>query len=213
MWPGRSATRSGAGTSSIEDAGRHDRALGLSRRLRIAFGKLGPTYIKLGQILSSGEGIFPPELVSRVHACCATASRRSHSTTCAASSRPSSAGRCEGIFAEFDRTPIAAASIAQVHGARLRTGEEVVVKVQRPDVAELVRRDLAVHELLRPASRRADPGRRRSPTRRRSSSCSPRRSSRSSTSASRPRTCSTSAASSQRPTSARSSSPAPIHGS
>jgi len=50
----------------------------------------------------------------------------------------------EEIFSEFDHEPIAAASIAQVHRARLLSGEEVVVKVQRPDVASLVRNDLAV---------------------------------------------------------------------
>ena len=54
------------------------------------------------------------------------------------------------MFVSFDRTPIAAASIAQVHAARLRTGEEVVVKVQRPQVAELVRHDLEAMAWLAP---------------------------------------------------------------
>jgi ubiquinone biosynthesis protein len=54
------------------------------------------------------------------------------------------------IFAEFDEQPIAAASIAQVHAARLLTGEEVVVKVQRPRVAELVRSDLRALAWLGP---------------------------------------------------------------
>ncbi len=53
-------------------------------------------------------------------------------------------------FAWFDREPIAAASIAQVHAARLITGEDVVVKVQRPRVASLVRKDLRVMAWLAP---------------------------------------------------------------
>ncbi len=54
------------------------------------------------------------------------------------------------IFSYFDRRPLAAASIAQVHVAKLRTGEDVVVKVQRPDVSTLVRRDLAAMAWLAP---------------------------------------------------------------
>ena len=56
----------------------------------------------------------------------------------------------DDVFASFDRTPIAAASIAQVHAARLRTGEEVVVKVQRPQVAPLVREDIEAMSWLAP---------------------------------------------------------------
>ena len=54
------------------------------------------------------------------------------------------------VFAEFSETPLAAASIAQVHLARLHTGEEVVVKVQRPRVATLVREDIATLSWLAP---------------------------------------------------------------
>jgi ubiquinone biosynthesis protein len=56
----------------------------------------------------------------------------------------------EATFEWFDRTPLAAASIAQVHAARLRSGEPVVVKVQRPQVADLVRKDLKVMAWLAP---------------------------------------------------------------
>jgi ubiquinone biosynthesis protein len=56
----------------------------------------------------------------------------------------------EAVFASFDRTPVAAASIAQVHAATLATGESVVVKVQRPQVASLVRRDLAAMSWIAP---------------------------------------------------------------
>ncbi len=121
----------------------------MSRRLRIAFGKLGPTYIKLGQILSSGEGIFPEEIVSQFRLLRDRVPPESFDTV-RRIVEAELAGPLDGTFAEFDRTPIAAASIAQVHGARLQTGEEVVVKVQRPDVAELVRRDLAAMSFFAP---------------------------------------------------------------
>jgi ubiquinone biosynthesis protein len=121
----------------------------ISRRLRISFGHLGPTYIKLGQIISGGEGLFPPELVAefkmlrdRVPAESFEGVRRVVETDLGRS--------LEEIFESFDRRPIAAASIAQVHPARLRTGEEVVVKVQRPQIADLVRQDLEAMAWLAP---------------------------------------------------------------
>ena len=58
--------------------------------------------------------------------------------------------RLEDVFASFDETPLAAASIAQVHAATLQTGEQVVVKVQRPTVSTLVRKDLRVMAWLAP---------------------------------------------------------------
>jgi ubiquinone biosynthesis protein len=129
--------------------GRERSRAGISRRLRLAFQALGPTYIKLGQILSSGEGIFPEELVAqfrllrdRVEAEPFDEVRRIVEGELA--------GPLESTFERFDERPIAAASIAQVHGARLRSGEEVVVKVQRPRIAELVHNDLAAMSFLAP---------------------------------------------------------------
>ena len=122
----------------------------VSRRLRRAVETLGPTYIKLGQIISSGEGLFPAELVNEFRLCRDQVPaepfdsvRRTVETDLGA--------RLGDVFAEFSPTPLAAASIAQVHLARLVTGEEVVVKVQRPQVADLVRRDLRVMSWLAPA--------------------------------------------------------------
>ena len=129
---------------------------GVSRRLRQAFVELGPTYIKLGQIISSGEGIFPEELVSefkqlrdRVPAEPFSVVRRIVEEDLG---RP-----LEAVFSSFTTTPIAAASIAQVHAATLHAdvspggGREVVVKVQRPTVASLVRRDLAAMSWIAPS--------------------------------------------------------------
>jgi len=109
----------------------------ISRRLRIAAERLGPTYIKLGQIISSGEGIFPEPLVVEFRKCRDRVRAEPFDVVRRVVEedflRP-----LESVFRTFDREPIAAASIAQVHAATLSTGEAVVVKVQRPQVKRLV---------------------------------------------------------------------------
>jgi ubiquinone biosynthesis protein len=122
---------------------------GLSRRLRLAFQSLGPTYIKLGQILSSGEGLFPAELVSEFRLLRDRVPPEPFSAVRAVVEEDLGA-RLEDLFTRFDRQPLAAASIAQVHAATLRSGEEVVVKVQRPAVATTVRTDLAAMSWIAP---------------------------------------------------------------
>lgn len=122
---------------------------GLSRRLRRAAERLGPTYIKLAQIISAGEGLFPEELVSELKRCRDRVPPESWDDVRTVVEEE--LGRpLEEVFASFERIPLAAASIAQVHAARLCTGEDVVVKVQRPQVAGLVRRDLAMMSWLAP---------------------------------------------------------------
>src|SRR4051794_18707068 len=123
---------------------------GLSKRLRKAFVRLGPTYIKLGQIISSGEGIFPDELVSEF----SLLRDRVPAETFASVKEiiEGDLGRSlDTVFRHIDRQPRAAASIAQVHDAVLITGEPVVVKVQRPTIATLVRKDLAAMSWIAPA--------------------------------------------------------------
>jgi ubiquinone biosynthesis protein len=121
----------------------------ISRRLRRAAEDLGPTYIKLAQIISSGEGLFPAELVNECKRCRDQVPAEPFDVVRA--TVEDDLGRTlEAVFSEFDRTPLAAASIAQVHRARLRTGEEVVVKVQRPTVATLVHKDIRAMAWLAP---------------------------------------------------------------
>src|ERR1700722_8784869 len=122
---------------------------GLSRRLRVAFQTLGPTYIKLGQILSSGEGLFPPELVSEFRLLRDRVPPESFEAVRTVVEEDLGAPM-EELFLRFDPVPLAAASIAQVHAATLRSGEEVVVKVQRPAVSTTVRTDLAAMSWIAP---------------------------------------------------------------
>ncbi|HET6874932.1 MAG TPA: AarF/UbiB family protein [Acidimicrobiales bacterium] len=122
---------------------------GLSRRLRQAFQGLGPTYIKLGQILSSGEGLFPAELVTEFRLLRDRVPAESFDTVRAVV-EADLGETIEEVFSEFDTVPLAAASIAQVHAATLRTGERVVVKVQRPTVTSTVTRDLAAMSWIAP---------------------------------------------------------------
>ncbi|MGD0084467.1 MAG: AarF/UbiB family protein [Acidimicrobiales bacterium] len=129
--------------------GRSESRLGLSRRLRLGFGELGPTYIKLGQILSSGDGIFPEDVVGQFKLLRDRVPAETFESV-RATLESELAGPLAATFAEFDPEPMAAASIAQVHRAVLRTGEHVVVKVQRPRVADLVRHDLAVMSFVAP---------------------------------------------------------------
>jgi ubiquinone biosynthesis protein len=122
---------------------------GLSRRLRPAFERLGPTYIKLGQIISSGEGIFPEELVDEFRLLRDRVPPEPFSTVRRTVEEDLGRPLAE-VFLSFDRTPVASASIAQVHAATLRSGERVVVKVQRRTVASLVRLDIAAMSWIAP---------------------------------------------------------------
>jgi ubiquinone biosynthesis protein len=133
----------------VRERGRPQSRSGLSRRLRRAFEQLGSSYVKLGQIISGGEGLFPPELVHEFR------KLRDHvpPETFADVRKvvESDLGApLETLFSKFAEEPLAAASIAQVHAACLRTGEEVVVKVQRPRVAALVHADVAAMAWLAP---------------------------------------------------------------
>ena len=113
----------------------------LPRRLRSAFTDLGPTYVKVGQLIASSPGLFPHDWVEefaslrdRVPPFPGSEARRMVEEDLG---RP-----LRSAFATFDDTPIAAASIGQVHAATLLDGSRVVVKVQRPGLEERVANDL-----------------------------------------------------------------------
>jgi ubiquinone biosynthesis protein len=134
---------------AVRDRGTPRSRAGLSRRLRPAFERLGPTYIKLGQIISSGEGIFPEELVEEFRLLRDQVPPESFPAVRRTLEEDLGRSLAE-VFTSFDRAPIASASIAQVHAATLRTGERVVVKVQRRNVASMVRLDIAAMSWIAP---------------------------------------------------------------
>lgn len=113
------------------------------QRLRLALEELGPTFIKLGQLLSTRPDILSAEYASelgrlqdKVPQVSPIAIRQ---VIEAEFDRP-----VEALYEEFSFTPLAAASIAQVHRGRLRSGEEVVVKVRRPDIADVIETDIDI---------------------------------------------------------------------
>jgi ubiquinone biosynthesis protein len=111
-----------------------------ARSLSAALDSSGVVFIKFGQALSTRRDLLPPEFTAEL-------GRLQDRVTPLPWPEVEQVLREERLteeFAEIDPEPLAAASIAQVHAARLRTGADVVVKVRRPDVVDLVERDLDI---------------------------------------------------------------------
>ena len=118
-------------------------------RVRLIIEELGPTFIKLAQALSNRADLLPEALIDEFEKL--QSNVPPFDVAVARQIIEEELGQpISELFAEFDDVPLGSASIGQVHRARLRTGEEVVVKVQRPGVRDKVRSDLALlHELVR----------------------------------------------------------------
>ncbi|MDF3030386.1 MAG: hypothetical protein K0R03_944 [Moraxellaceae bacterium] len=111
------------------------------RLLRHTFEKLGATYIKLGQFIASSPSLFPEEFVTEFQHCLDKTTPLPFSVMQAVLEHEIKRPLSE-IFAEIDEKPLASASIAQVHAARLVTGEQVVIKIQKPGVENILLTDL-----------------------------------------------------------------------
>lgn len=132
-------------------------------RIRRALEELGPTFVKLGQLLATRVDMFPPQWIAEFE--------KLHSQVPAVPYDvlyPDLIAALKGepgeVFAEFNPLPLAAASIAQVHRATLKDGTPVVVKIRRPGIEDVIRADLRILEhaakLLEsemPDARRYDP--------------------------------------------------------
>ncbi len=125
------------------------RSAGTTRgeRLRLALEELGPIFVKFGQALSTRRDLLPVDLADEL----AKLQDRvpPFDSELAVAAIESAFGRpLAEVFSQFDRSPLAAASIAQVHAATLLGGEDVVVKILRPGMRAIVERDLEVLEAL-----------------------------------------------------------------
>jgi ubiquinone biosynthesis protein len=114
-------------------------------RIRRALEELGPTFVKLGQLLATRVDMFPPHWIAEFE--------KLHSQVPAVPYdilHPDLVAVLRGepgeVFAEFDPVPLAAASIAQVHRATLKDGTPVVVKIRRPGIEAVIRADLRILE-------------------------------------------------------------------
>ncbi len=127
-----------------------------AKRLRLAIEELGTTFIKVGQLLSTRPDLIPKEwtvelskLQDEVPPFSFMDARKQIETELGHT--------LEDLFSSFEAEPLAAASIGQVHRAVLHGGEEVVVKVQRPDIEEIIKTDLEIlHDLARLLEKHTD---------------------------------------------------------
>ncbi|GAB4111301.1 MAG: AarF/ABC1/UbiB kinase family protein [Roseiflexaceae bacterium] len=130
------------------------------QRLRMALVELGPTYVKLGQVLSTRPDLLPPAFVAELNRLQDTVPPFPADQSVAVIETELGRPIAE-LFASFEREPFAAASLGQVHAATLKDGTSVVVKVQRPDIQQTVAVDLAIlTELATLAQERSELGQR-----------------------------------------------------
>lgn len=117
--------------------------LGPPQRLRMALEELGPTFVKLGQVLSTRPDLLPPDYIAELARLQDTVPPVPWDDIQPLLERE--LGKpVDSVFATIDPVPLAAASLAQVHPATLRDGSSVVVKVQRPNVESVIRVDLDI---------------------------------------------------------------------
>ncbi len=121
--------------------------LNTPQRIRRALEEMGPTFIKLGQILATRVDLFPPDWIAEFEKLQDQVPPLPFEHLQAQLEEDLGAP-VDKVFAEFNREALAAASIAQVHRARLFSGEQVIVKIRRPGITGIVEADLRLLERL-----------------------------------------------------------------
>jgi ubiquinone biosynthesis protein len=126
---------------------RRDSSAPLGERIRLALEELGPIFVKFGQAISTRRDLLPPDIADELaklqDAVPPFPAEQAKAIIEGAYEQP-----VDAVFERFDEQPLAAASIAQVHTAKLKAGTEVIVKVLRPGVQEQIDRDLHVLRLI-----------------------------------------------------------------
>src|SRR3990167_4089412 len=114
--------------------------------IRIAFEKLGPIYVKFGQLLSTRADLIPEDIIVELEKLQDRVPPFS-SELAVQKIELAFKKNIHAIYKTFDKKPLASASIAQVHSATLKTGEDVVVKIIRPKIEKIIRHDISVLKL------------------------------------------------------------------
>jgi len=114
-----------------------------AREVRLGLEELGPTFVKLGQLLSSRSDLIPPSLQRELSLL------RDHASTIPTYAVMAELHRSAGlpvsdVFVEFDMSPVASASVGQVHRATMADGRQVAVKIQRPGIRSEIEVDITV---------------------------------------------------------------------
>jgi len=118
-----------------------------ARNLRMALEELGPTFAKLGQILSTRPDLLPPEFIAELSSLQDQVPPLTEAQVVSVMEEELGVP-WEDVFEQIDPVPLAAGTIGQVHRATLESGEPVVVKVQRPGAQDEIMRDLGLLELF-----------------------------------------------------------------
>jgi len=139
LFPGRAGLR-------LSSPGKASETSTVYERMRLALEDLGPTFVKFGQIMSTRTELLPPELIEELK------KLQDHAKPIPFSEvRAILEQNCPDLddrFCEIEETPVASASIGQVHRAFLKDGTMVAIKVQRPGIEELIETDLAILKSL-----------------------------------------------------------------
>ncbi len=123
------------------------RSLPRGERIRLALEELGPVFVKLGQMLSTRRDLLPDDIGDQL--ALLQDQVPPFSDSLARETIELALGdSVENIFSEFESSPIASASVAQVHGAVLKDGSNVVIKVLRPGIEKMIDRDVALMYML-----------------------------------------------------------------
>jgi len=135
LFPGRARFK-------LPGSGKSAEASTIYERIRLALEELGPTFVKFGQIMSTRTELLPPEMIEQLKKLQDHAKPIPFSEVMAVIEE--NCPHWEDCFCDIEETPVASASIGQVHSAYLKDGTKVALKIQRPGIPELIETDILI---------------------------------------------------------------------